>query len=240
MRNQTLRSITEKVRSRARVSTNPSQGIDDRQGIVTKINFYYQFFAADYKWSFLEAKHEEAFKALQAGERYYDFPVVLNQEFPFTAWVKWSGAWLPLIYGITKAHYTAQDSDLGRRSDPVTNWRITDSEQFEVWPIPASEGITLGFDGQRMPAPLVGDGDRCELDDQLIVQHCAGEILAANDQKDAKLVLSAGAAIYTRLKGNTADQTRVQVGLGDPEADPASGSRINPGGPGWPRIIVTR
>lgn len=234
-RGATLRSLIDKVRSTARLSTNPSRGIDNRQDIVGRINSYYEFFWDDGNFEFSKIRREDSQKPLQAGSRYYDIPAEMDLDYAVEAWVKWGSEWMKLHYGITREHYTICDSDAGITQDPPERWDRRDDRQFEIWPMPASDGLLVGFDGRRKIAPLVDDGDRCELDDWLIVFHVAADILAANDQKDAKIKMAFASARYSTLKRQARDRSVCQVGLGSEVGN----GQLEPQ-EGYPRIIVAR
>jgi hypothetical protein len=105
-------------------------------------------------------------------------------------------------------------------------WQIHDGNQFEVWPLPASNGALVRFSGRRKITPLVGDDDRCDLDDQLVVLYAAAEVEAKKSQKDADLKLAAAKARLLTLRARTSDRRRVRMGMGESQED----------GRGWPRI----
>src|SRR3546814_8319946 len=92
--------------------------------------------------------------------------------------------------GIRSEDYAAYDSAAGERVDPVLRWDVQftgTTDQIEVWPIPASNGMRLQVFGKKVLAPLIEDDDRADLDDQLIVLNAAVTLLARQESKDAAL-----------------------------------------------------
>jgi hypothetical protein len=236
-----LTRIVEMVRNEARISTNPSRGIDNRDYIVTLIRRHYETLCDKYDWSFLHVRNEDALKALQKGERYYDFPVKMDQRYTIAAWVFWGNVYLPLSYGIGPREYSAFDSDNPAvMIDPVLKWQIRDDTQFEVWPPPASNGSlavrpftspVVRFEGKRIPNALIDDLDTCDMDDQLVALYAAAEVLEQQEKGSGSIKLAAAVDRLNTLKGMYTHHSRVRMGSG--------GMNPNDGmSPGWPRIRV--
>src|SRR3546814_4724009 len=60
--------------------------------------------------------------------------------------------------GIRSEDYAAYDSAAGERVDPVLRWDVQftgTTDQIEVWPIPASNGMRLQVFGKKVLAPLI-------------------------------------------------------------------------------------
>src|SRR3546814_17968831 len=86
--------------------------------------------------------------------------------------------------GIRSEDYAAYDSAAGERVDPVLRWDVQftgTTDQIEVWPIPASNGMRLQVFGKKVLAPLIEDDDRADLDDQLIVLNAEVALLARQE-----------------------------------------------------------
>jgi len=226
--------VIERVRAEARLSTNTSRGVDHIENIRAITKRVYKTLAEEYDWRHLELKRDSSVsrKVLQAGSRYYDYPAAVNPQKIERAWVKWGGVWLPLDYGITYGgERTAFDPDNDQRADPVTRWMAYGEAQFEVWPLPASNGVADGsnevaFEGQKLVTDLTDDTSRLDLDDHLVVLMAATEILAGNSQDKAAQVKGAAAgARLERLRANTGSGLRVRMGLG----------AVNASNDRWPR-----
>lgn len=207
-RGTTLSELRMKVRAEARLSANTSRGIDANDPIDQAINRVYETFWDDYDWPFLRVHREDAGKPLYAGQRYYDFPEDLAPETVSEVWAKFGDIWHKLEYGIRPYIYNELNSDENERSDPPLRWEVRDDRQFEIWPLPASDG-ELRFVGKRAWRELVNPTDRAEIDDQLIYLTVAGEQLAANEQKDAQLKFDMAAARLRKLRARTATGTRL-------------------------------
>ncbi len=218
----TFNEVIEAVRNECRISTNTSRGIDHLDHIKQLIKRHYKTLAEDFDWQHLELKKETGVsrKLLQAGSRTYNFPTAVNPLKVTRAFVKWGSTWLPLDYGIKHEHFSAFDPDADQRSDPITNWTFYSETEFEVWPLPASNGVADGanevaFEGQKKVEELVDTSNRLDIDDHLIVLLVSSEILAANEQKVAAGVKAEAAqARLERIRANLGSKTRYVMGSG--------------------------
>lgn len=225
----TLGEVVDMVRHEAQLSTNTSRGIDHRDAIVAKIKRAYYTMAEDFDWQHLELKKESdvSRKILQAGSNTYGFPAAVNPLKISKVWVKWGSSWLPVDYGIKHEHYSAYDPDADQRGDPVTNWAFYNGDGFEVWPLPASNGVADGnneiaFEGQKKVETLTADASRLDVDDQLIALQVATEIMATQGQKDGASVLAEAATRRLQtLRGNLGSKTRYRMGIGPVNASGA-------------------
>jgi hypothetical protein len=114
------------------------------------------------------------------------------------------GTFEPITRGISMEDYNSLNSDDGDTEDPVRKWDIIDAgsgDQFEVWPMPASNGETIRFDGFKALGAFTSESDTCTLDDTLIVMFAAAHILTGQDDKLAKTTLSQANQLYNRMRG---------------------------------------
>lgn len=213
----------EAVRKEAKLSTNSSRGTDSLENIKQLVKRHYYTLAEEFDWQHLNVLRNDttgARKVMQDGQRFYDFPTNLNVQKIESAWVKHSGVWLPLTYGITRHDYSIYDPAQTQETDPVQKWRFHGGDQFEVWPQPATNGTSdsdgeVAFEGQKTVTQLVQDSDRLDLDDMLVALFAAAEILAGNGQKDAAAIKAAAAQKRLQtVRGNMASKTRVVMGIG--------------------------
>lgn len=229
----TLQEVVQAVRGECGLSTNTSRGIDHLDNIKQLIRRHYATLAEDFDWQHLEIRREspDSRKLLQAGSRYYNWPEALNPLKIEKAWQKWGSTWFPLDYGIDYRDYSFSDSDADMRSDPVLSWAYAGGEQFEVWPMPASNGTLNGdneiaFQGQRKITPLLEDGDRLDMDDILVVLRVSTEILAGQKKMEAASVKGEAAkARLDTVRGHLADKSRYVMGKG----------KVLESGAYWPR-----
>lgn len=224
MLRNTFGAIVEMARNEARLSTNSSRGIDHLDHVKQLVKRHYQMLCEDYEWEHLQIKrdYDVSRKQLQAGSRHYDFPTALNPQKITDAWLKWGNVWRKLDYGIRFADYSGLDPDNSVRADPVLRWDFYGGTQFEVFPVPASNGDAaapysnwIAFDGQKAVEQYVSDTNRADIDDLLIALNVAGELLAENGQKaasDAK-ISAAGRRMF-RLRGNLGNKGRFVMGGG--------------------------
>ena len=224
MRNVTLNELTEQVRAEARLSTNASRGLDDLSNIQQKIRRVQEELYDEFDWPFMRISKEDATKTLAAGQRYYDFPTNLNMERAFTLYTNTQSIWTPLEQGISMATYSEQDSDENERSDPALRWDIHNETQFEIWPLPSSNGGLVRFDGLKKLTSMVDTGDRADLDDKMIVLFVAAEILAANKQADAQLILEKANRRKATMQGRLVSKKRLF--MGGAQEEPRTGLHI--------------
>jgi hypothetical protein len=172
----------------------------------------------DYTWPHLVAFKS---KALAAGQRYYDFPAGMNYEGIREAAVVYNGNPHDVERGIGFEHYASHSSDDDERSDPLIAWDIRDvagAVQFEAWPIPASNSMTLFFKTVVALPALTSSSDTCVIDDRLIVLFAAAEILARRDSADArdKHAKAQGRLVKLRARSQGASKMITMGGASQP------------------------
>ena len=235
MRGTPFGTVIEMLRDECGTSSASSRSNDNLAYLKRILNRQYEFLCDDFDWTFLRIDNDEATKTLQAGDRYYDFPVAMDLETTIDADTFYGNIWIPLAYGISPQNYNAMNPELDQRADPQTNWRVvTDANgavQFEVWPLPASNGNLVRFKGRRKFVTLVNDTDICHMDDQLVVLYSAAEVLAKKNQKDAELKIAAAKARLVQMRAGYSDRNRVRVGMGSSWQEDQRG---------WPRIRAYR
>lgn len=211
-RNVTLNELTRQVRAECRLSTSTSRGLDDLENIKQMIQRVQETLYDDFDWPFMRVDKEAATKTLQAGQRYYDFPETMNMERAFSLWNNVTSVWTKLEQGISLSNYAQINSDNNFRADPPLRWDIYNETQYEIWPMPASDGGLVRFDGIKKLTPFVGTEDRADLDDKLIVLFVAAEILASTKQADAQLKLELAQKRLARMQGRLVSQKRLVFG----------------------------
>lgn len=240
MLRNTFNEVIQMTRSEASLSTNTSRGIDHLEHIKQIIRRNVVTLAEQFDWQQLELKKESAVSRalLQAGLRTYTFPTAVNPLKITRLWVKWGSVWERVDYGVKLDNFAALDPDADQRSDPVTNWDFYSDTEFEVWPLPASNGVANGanevaFEGQRKTDTLVANGDRVDMDDILISLMTAAELLAENGKKAASQVKAdAAMARLNTVRGNLGSKTRYTIGVGIIND---AGSRLLPRHPAYIR-----
>lgn len=239
-RGTTYGQLIEMLRDECATSSASSRSTDQLAYYQRVLNRVYETLSDDYDWPFLRVEKEEATKVIQAGERYYDFPVPMDIEDTIQMWHFYGNVWVPVDYGITMMEYTAMNPETGQAADPILRWQIKDADQFEVWPMPASTGeydsttrpITITgplvrFTGRRRVTKLVNNSDACLMDDHLVVLFTAAEILEKQEDKSAASKLAAANARLWQMRRNVADRRKIRMGMGVPTKDQVRG---------WPRI----
>lgn len=216
-RGTTLGQLVTMLREECGHATSAALGQNTLPRMKRVLQRTQEFLWGDHTWPHLRAYREEV---LQAGQRYYTFPEDLSFDRIENVHVRWCETWRPVCYGIELGHYNASDPEVDDRDDPVSRWQVHEDGQFEVWPLPATNGIRLRFEGIRKLAPLIADTDRADLDDNMLVLFAAAEILAKQKGGDAQGKASAASRLYSQLKGNQSKKTMFVMGGGrDPNMD---------------------
>lgn len=213
----TLSAMVEDLRLETGRSANVNFGQDEYASLVrllqrTQDNLYW-----DYEWPFLKARRDVD---LAAGSRYYDFPSDMNSERIFKVSTKIGNVWETVTRGIDMDDYSIRDSDNDSRQDPLLKWDIIDAgsgEQFEAWPIPASDDLVVRFEGFKKIATFISDDDVCTLEPDLVVLFAAAKLLAREKSADAPEALKSAQTFYNNLKrGSNRTERATPIG-GQPQ-----------------------
>lgn len=194
-RGSTLGTMVTMLREECRYASSSSVGQSKNPALKQLLKRVYTMLYDDYEWPHLMGAWED--KELVAGSRYYDFPTSINMENAVKAFHQWNGIWQPLKSGFDTTVYNQFDSDDDERADPVQAWRVYSGSQFEVWPIPVTDG-TIRFTGKQAMGAFDADDDTCVLDDHLVVLFAAAEELA--DKPRGKAVASNAQRRLQQLK----------------------------------------
>lgn len=220
-RGTTLGQLVTMLREEIGDATSAALGQNNLPHLKRILQRTQEFLWNDHTWGHLRVYREDV---LQAGQRYYSFPTDLSFDRVENCHVRYDEDWRVVGYGIELVNYNASDPELDEREDPVVLWQAYENDQYEVWPLPATNGYRLRFEGIKNLAPLVADDDRADLDDNLIVLFAATEILARRNAADAKAKENLATRLYNRLKGQqTGKKGMIVMGGG---RDPNQGSRI--------------
>lgn len=177
-----LAQLVSDLKSEIGVSLNASVGTQQLDHLKYLLRRTQKRLYSAYSWPFMRIVREEA---LMAGERYYTFESELPFESVEHAWTQWGGLWIPVDQGITPELYGTYDSDAGQRADPVARWDIYENTQYEVWPVPASNG-KFRMRGKKKLSVLTDDAHTADLDDTLIVLFAAAQYLKRVKSDDAE------------------------------------------------------
>lgn len=219
-RGKTLGELVTMLREEIGDATSAGLGQNNLPHLKRILQRTQEFLWNDHTWPHLRVYREEV---LQAGQRHYSFPADLDFDRVENVHVRYDEDWRPVVYGIEQAHYNVSDPELNEREDPVVRWQAHEGDQYEVWPLPATNGLRLRFEGIKKLAPLVADVDRADLDDNLIVLFAATEILARRQSADAKTKENLATRLYNKLKGQQSKKGMFVMGGGK---DPRQGAQV--------------
>lgn len=217
-RGTTLVKLLDDLRAECRISLNVAHNREARDKQVKALQRKQEFFWNDFAWPHLRV---ERYLNLAAGQRYYDMPDDLDITRISKVEVRYDAAYQTVHWGIDAEHYAAYDSELDSRSWPIQRCKITEDEQLEVWPIPDEDFDSTSLEGRvkitgiKNLSALIADDDRADLDDRLIVLHCAAEYLAATGAKDAQFKLDQANALYLKLRGQLMPRRRHKMFVGE-------------------------
>ncbi len=145
---------------------------------------------------------------VSSGSRFNNLPVAastvdgvtktLDLSRPFQLEVLYANRWKEVLNGIDSREYNSLSSDVISNGssqvviqslDPIMRYKLVSSTSFEVWPVPQSSS-TLRFYGQAQLSTLTSVSDTADLDDQLIVNSLAVDILSKRKSADAQALLA--------------------------------------------------
>lgn len=227
-RNVSLGVLIDDLRAEAGHSLQANLGTAMREVLIKVLQRQQRRLWEDYDWTFLRVHRDVA---VQAGQRYYNFPADLTLERIEKVEFKYGDRWIPVDYGIERQHYDQYDSDRGVRGFPVERWQEHEDGQVELWPIPSLNGSlanatdVVRFHGIRKLRPLVAESDLADLDDTLLILFSAAEILAREKSSDASLKLQMAEQHYKRLKGRNAKRDVISLS-GEPESRAPRGPKV--------------
>lgn len=210
-RGKTLTELLEQLRAEIGHSVNPNIGLAMLEPLRNIIRRNYEWLYDDYDWSFLKVWRD---KDLAAGQFLYDFPTDMNLERIEQVWTTNGGSqWVEITKNILEvSDYNSFDTSSDVRSSPMRKWRIYSGEQFEAWPIPATNVEKVKFVGIKEANELIDDDDTCDLDDRMITLFSAAEYLARQKMSDAKVKLELATERLSKMKKRTATKDRVVIG----------------------------
>lgn len=197
--------LVEALRDEAYMASSPALAKNVESALKRSLARHYERLWDEHPWPHLKLHRDEA---VQAGERFYSFDPDLAFEDVERVYFQEAGTeeWREVRYGIGPRELEAYNSDTGERSDPVYAWQAYEDNQYEVWPIPATNGGTLRMYGRRTFVAPVKDTDIVHLDDQMVILFAAAEWLERGKSRDAQLKLQQAMARFNRLKGKQSKQ----------------------------------
>lgn len=197
----TLTELLSMLRGEMMLSSNPGHNLNVAPAHKLMLARTQRQLHADFAWPHMRRDRDIA---LAENQRYYDFPTDLDGERVESVEVKYGGYWYPVTRGIGALQYNTYDSETGVKADPVLRWAPYETEQLEVWPMPAADNTqTLRLTGIRTLRALSQDSDTCDLDADLIVLSTAAEMLAEAKNPRAQVVAGRAKALYDKLRQRT-------------------------------------
>ncbi|MEM8773837.1 MAG: hypothetical protein AAGF53_02325 [Pseudomonadota bacterium] len=229
----TFGELLRTTRANARLSPTSavSAEVDARHKVI--VNEVYETIFDDYDWPHL--RYTTPLLPLSAGQQFYDLPDAIdyNRIEQFVVW--WSGEPYPLDPGIGPKEYAAYDSSADERSDPPQRYDIRSqsegSTQFEIWPLPTVNTVSVQITGTRKWSRLVNTVDICLVDDTAVALMAASHIVAPIDTDFADRLANASGARLSQVRSRsvqpqTGGSTAPNVGGGQPHVSLRDGKAI--------------
>lgn len=182
-RNRTLQELLFDLRAELGMATDSTVGQSENPALKVLLRRTREVLYDDHDWPHLTGQWFDV--TLSAGQRYYNFPTGLNYERAIEAFAEWGNQWLPVTAGFGPTQYNERDSGNDERNDPPQKWRVYSGTQFEVWPLPATNGNTIRFVGTTALGALEADSDVCEIDGTMVVLFAAAERMAGKPKGEA-------------------------------------------------------
>jgi hypothetical protein len=208
-RNIPLATLIEELRAEIGASTSVAQGIGSVPALQQTLKRNQERLYQEWNWPHMVIERD---KALVNGERYYTFDDDINYDRIISVLVKYGAVWREVRNGFDSKIYNFQNSEIGTKNDPVQLYRHYEDNQFEVWPIPASNDQVLRFRCIRNLRPLIANDDQCDLDATTIVLFSAAEILQRLKAEDAQMKLQLAQQHLKSIKGNADKQPTFIMG----------------------------
>ncbi len=208
-----LSEMVTDVRAECGHSLNAAQSVSTREKIQYLLRRTQAELYDNHEWPQLEVYRDVL---LHAGDKTYDFPADINFEHTIKLHYLDGSVWYDVPYGVGDGEYSLHSTEYDdpSRVYPVQRWRFDpDSAQFEVWPVPPTDGKVRIW-GTKALAPLVKESDRSTLDGTMLVLFVAAELLARDKSEDAQLKLQKAQERLRRLKTRSISQKSDMVVLG--------------------------
>lgn len=201
--------IKEAVRRRLGYSTHPSHAPSQLGIIEETINSVYVQQCDRVSWRHLRKWFDP--KAVQAGQRFYDFPEGMGFDDILRVELHGPNGITKLTRGIKSEDLARLNPSADQRQSPPEKWQLVWNNgrpQFELWPLPERSEGNVMFRGYVATPKLVNEGDICLIDDELVVLYATAEL----GPSEKKKILAAQAK-------DRANVLRAKQANGDPDID---------------------
>lgn len=151
MLGKTLAEVVTMTAFEARLTTQSSLTLDVKEHLRHLVRVEQATLLDEYDWPEFKGEEGNAWfdVELAAGQRYYDYPEGMDADSIVAVHYKFGNVWTQLTDGIRLEDYSAYDSDNDVRSDPPQKWGRRAEGQFEVWPMPATNGNLVRFSARQ-------------------------------------------------------------------------------------------
>jgi hypothetical protein len=129
------------------------------------------------------------------------------------AWVKWGNLWerSPTASSTATSRRSTRTQD--QRTDPVTNWAYYSDTEFEVWPLPATNGVANGINESPSRASARPTAHRTTTAASTWTTSCVAHVRGRDVAADGKKVAAQVKADAAMARLQRARQPRQQEAL---------------------------
>lgn len=171
---RTLGEIRSDIQTRLGFGMAGQAGVVNSPLIDSMINSAQTQLYEQFDW--LEMRKVEE-RTTGASQQFYDYPADCNVERIQGIWLKWSGKYHPLTEGISF-------SDRGYTPGGPPQ-KYERREQYELWPVPSTNGYTIRIEYIKTLPRLVLTSDRTSLPSELVYLHALANAKLHYRQPDA-------------------------------------------------------
>jgi hypothetical protein len=125
-------------------------------------------------------------------QQFYDYPEDCEAENISRISIYHSGRLVPLIEGINDQHRSTNVGGIPQRYER--------RDQYELWPVPSTNGYTLRIEYIKSLLPLNNNSDRTTIDSEIVLLHALTNAKSHYGRPDAETYASQLDALMNKLK----------------------------------------
>lgn len=149
-----------------------------------------------FNWLELKAVEE---RLTGTDQQFYDYPADCNVERIIGIWIKWGDRYYPLSEGINA-------TDRGWNPGGIPQ-KYERRDQYELWPVPTNNELTIRTEYIKTLSPLVNNNDRTSIPSEPVYLHALANAKAHYRQPDAQTYASQLDAMLNKLRAEHRSKT---------------------------------
>lgn len=193
---RTLGEIRADIQTRLGFGMSGQAGVVNSPLIDSMINSAQRQLYQQFDWLQMRGVEE---RLTGADQQFYDYPADCDIEQINGIWIKWGGRFYPLTEGIA---FSDRGFTVG--GPPQKYERRA---QYELWPVPSTNGYTIRIEYIRTLALLVNSSDRTSLPSEIVYLHALANAKMHYRQPDAATYSTQLDMLLERLKAKHRGQS---------------------------------